>query len=338
MDDARGGGGHGAGAASCAPTSRRTRQGKVARRAPTSPTAQPTSGSRSSTSPGGSASSRWAPDAALRQAWTVYQGRKQMTNPVVDLIGDRTGKIIPVYPQSEKAGLQAGTSRSWIAECFEPGRLSSPEPLPARCSTARLRRPSRWPSTGSTRPESMREAAAARRRLVFDELLRLQLALVLRKRAIERTSVGIAHGVGDGSGVLVERFLDGLPYDLTGAGADDRGDRDDLAGPHPMHRLLQGDVGAGKTVVAVSALLVAVQGGSPGRAHGAHRGARRAAPPRHQALLEGITRGRQGQPLRLFDARPLRVELLTNRTPAGERQRLLARARHGRSIIAIGTR
>jgi ATP-dependent DNA helicase RecG len=111
-------------------------------------------------------------------------------------------------------------------------------------------------------PESMAESAAARKRLVFDELLRVQVELVRRKRELERTAVGIAHVVGEGGGPLVKRFHDVLPYELTGAQARTIGEiNEDLAKGHPMHRLLQGDVGAGKTVVAVSAMLVAVQGG-----------------------------------------------------------------------------
>jgi ATP-dependent DNA helicase RecG len=90
----------------------------------------------------------------------------------------------------------------------------------------------------------------------------VQVELVRRKRELERTAVGIAQAVGDGGGPLVKRFHEVLPYDLTGAQARTIGEiNEDLAKGHPMHRLLQGDVGAGKTVVAVSAMLVAVQGG-----------------------------------------------------------------------------
>ena len=111
-------------------------------------------------------------------------------------------------------------------------------------------------------PETMREAEEARRRLVFDELLRIQLALVLRKRRIEETSQGIEHVT---SGALVERFLDRLPFELTGDQQKVIAEiTADLARPIPMHRLLQGDVGAGKTVVAIAALLTAVQGGHQG--------------------------------------------------------------------------
>ena len=97
----------------------------------------------------------------------------------------------------------------------------------------------------------------ARRRLVFDELLRVQLALVLRKRALEQESVGMRHVV---DGALVSRFHERLPFPLTAAQRRVIEQiESDLADERPMHRLLQGDVGSGKTVV-VSALLVAVQG------------------------------------------------------------------------------
>ena len=110
----------------------------------------------------------------------------------------------------------------------------------------------------STFRDSIRDKEQARRRLAFDELLRVQLVLVLRKRAMERDQRGIAH---DLRGDLVQRFHDALPYPLTGAQrARDRRDRADLGAPHPMHRLLQGDVGSGKTVVAVDTMMVAVQG------------------------------------------------------------------------------
>src|SRR5205814_590566 len=111
-------------------------------------------------------------------------------------------------------------------------------------------------------PDSTAAKEAARKRLAFDELWRLQLVLVMRKRAYEREAKGIRHVI---DGELVPRFIERLPFPLTGAQqhAIDEISRD-LAGPHPMHRLLQGDVGSGKTVVAVAAMLAAVQGGYQG--------------------------------------------------------------------------
>ncbi len=179
----------------------------------------------------------------------------------------------------------------------------------------------------------MAEAEAARRRLVFDELLRIQLALVLRKRRIETTSQGIEH-VTDGA--LVGRFLAALPFELTG---DQRRViaeiSADLARPVPMHRLLQGDVGSGKTVVAMAALLTAVQGGHQGAfmaptevlAEQHHRGLR--------PLLEGIEVPDEGATL--FGDRPLTMELLTNRVTGKERQRILGALAAGEVDILVGT-
>ena len=184
---------------------------------------------------------------------------------------------------------------------------------------------------GIHRPETMHEQEEARRRLVFDELFRLQLALVLRKRALERRSVGIAHDI---DGALVRHFHQRLPYELTAAQARVIGEIErDLARRHPMHRLLQGDVGSGKTVVAVSALLVAVQGG--------HQGALMAPTEvlaeQHalsvRALLDGFTMPADN----LLGDRPLQVDLLTSRTTAAERKRMTARLETGETDILIGT-
>jgi ATP-dependent DNA helicase RecG len=261
-----------------------------------------------------------------------YQGRRQMTNPVVDLVGDRTGRIVPVYPQSEKAGLTSWELSGWIEESLRRAPdLVDPLPEPWR---GRLEFPDRdWAMRQIHNPESLGAAEAARRRLAFDELLRLQLILVMTKRAVERDATGIRHQV---SGPLVSRFRDGLPFSLTEAQqrAIDEIDHD-LSGPHPMHRLLQGDVGAGKTVVAVAALLTAVEGGRQGTlmaptevlAEQHHAGVR--------ALLDGLSV--PATEAMLFAERPLHVALLTNRTTAAERTRLHAGLADGSVDILIGT-
>jgi ATP-dependent DNA helicase RecG len=182
-------------------------------------------------------------------------------------------------------------------------------------------------------PQSMAEVEVARRRLVFDELLRVQLELVRRKRQLEADTVGIAHAVG---GDLVSRFHQVLPFELTTAQeraiAEIEGD---LAKPHPMHRLLQGDVGAGKTLVAVSALLVAVQGG--------HQGALMAPTEvlaeQHYASVTSLLAGLEVSDggATLFEARPLRVALLTNRIGGKERERVLSEVTDGGIDVLIGT-
>ncbi len=263
----------------------------------------------------------------------TYRGGLQMSNPIVDLIGDRTGKIVPIYPQSEKAQLNTWELAGWIEEalrrCTDRGIA---DPVPADV-VKRLgmvgRSEALWSIHG---PESIREKEAARRRLAFDELLRVQLVLVLRKRQLERSSQGLSHTVG---GELVRRFLEALPYPLTGAQARVIGEIEaDLAGSNPMHRLLQGDVGSGKTVVAVATLLTAVQGG--------HQGALMAPT---EVLAEQHATGVRAllgelkvpDPGNLFGDRPLRVELLTNRITGSERRDVLAGLADGMVDIVIGT-
>ncbi|HET9075527.1 MAG TPA: ATP-dependent DNA helicase RecG [Acidimicrobiales bacterium] len=260
-----------------------------------------------------------------------FRGRRQMTNPVVDLVGDRTGRIVPVYPQSEKAGLMTWQIAEWVAEALRRVRsLSDPLP-PARRDELDLAGRD-WAVHHIHEPESMGAAQKARQRLAFDELLRLQLVLVMRKRAVERDAVGLRHVI---DGDLLERFRRSLPFPLTGAQRRAVAEiGDDMAGPHPMHRLLQGDVGSGKTVVAVAALLIAVQGG--------HQGALMAPTEvlaeQHHAGVSRLLAGLEvPSDQTLFADRPLEVALLTNRTTAAERNRLQARLAEGTVDILIGT-
>ena len=260
-----------------------------------------------------------------------YRGRRQMTNPVVDLIGDRTGRIVPVYPQSEKAGLMTWQLAGFISEALRRAREFE-DPLPAEWRDRLDLADRDWAMHQIHEPESIPAAQHARRRLAFDELLRLQVILVMRKRAVERDSAGIRHRV---DGELVARFREALPFTLTGAQAAAIDEIAlDMAGPHPMHRLLQGDVGSGKTVVAVAALLTAVDGGY----QGALMAPTEVLAEQHYAgvgeLLAGLT---VPSDQTLLPDRPLRVALLTNRTGAAERTKLHAGLGDGTVDILIGT-
>ncbi|MCB0985738.1 MAG: ATP-dependent DNA helicase RecG, partial [Ilumatobacter sp.] len=263
----------------------------------------------------------------------IYRGALQMTNPIVDLIGDRTGRIVPIYPQSEKSGLSTWEIAGWVEDALhrcEPRGIADPVPPEVRRRLGLVARHEAL--RGIHLPETMGEKAEARRRLAFDELLRVQAVLVMRKRALEREQKGIRHTV---EGELLSRLQASLPFPLTGAQQRAIGEiTADLAGPHPMHRLLQGDVGAGKTLVAVSAMLVAVQG--------SHQAALMAPTEvlaeQHAAgvrrLLDGVT---VPDPGNLFGDRPLRVELLTNRVTGADRRDVLAGLADGTVDIVIGT-
>ena len=262
-----------------------------------------------------------------------YRGQYQMTNPVVDLVGDETGRIVPVYPQSAKAGLQTREVRRWVEEALRRSRargISEPVPQALLAQHGLIGRHQAIEAIHC--PETMDDVFTARNRLVFDELLRLQLKLIMRKRAAERAAFGIGHDTG---GELVDRFTNSLGFPLTGA--QQRVIEEvaaDLARPVPMHRLLQGDVGAGKTVVAVAAMLTAVQGG--------HQGALMAPTEvlatQHylgvRALLADLSVPAAD---RLSGERPLQVALLTNQVLGAERTRIQASLAAGDIDIVIGT-
>ncbi len=262
-----------------------------------------------------------------------YRGQNQMTNPIVDLVGDETGRIVPVYPQSGKAGLQTREIRRWVDEALrrsEPRGISDPVPESLRQRHGLIDR--HQAIEGIHRPDSIDAQFTARNRLVFDELLRLQLKLIMRKRAVERAAHGICH---DTSGVLVNRFTSSLGFPLTDAQRRVIAEVvADLARPVPMHRLLQGDVGAGKTVVAVAAMLTAVQG----QHQGALMAPTEVLATQHflgiRSLLQDLTVPASGT---LLAERPLKVALLTNQTPGAERAHIQESLASGVVDIVIGT-
>jgi len=287
----------------------------------------------------------------------TYRDSRQLVNPTVEVVraaggvdddedesgngsgadDNARGRIYPVYPLSEKADLTSTRITKFMAEALKRAGDFA-EPLHARWR-------SRFELIDRTQafhdihqPATMAEREPARRRLAFDELFRLQLALVLRQRRLESDARGIRHVLDstvEGEPSLLDQFLSGLPFEPTNAQrAAVAAIADDLAGPLPMHRLLQGDVGAGKTVVAVAALLVAVQGG--------HQGALMAPTEvlaeQHffgvRSLLDGLS---VPDPTTLEGVRPLRVALLTSKTPAAERTRLHQGLRDGGVDLLIGT-
>jgi ATP-dependent DNA helicase RecG len=266
----------------------------------------------------------------------TYRNKRQFTNPVVDLVGNRTGRIVPIYPTSEKTGIAGWEFGEWIGEALRrAGELDDPLPARWRSELDLMDRTTAF--RGIHAPESFDERDRARRRLALDELLRLQLEVVMRRKANERDARGIAHTVSPvASGEdLVARFVDRLPFSLTAAQERALAEiMKDLAGPLPMHRLLQGDVGSGKTVVAVATLLVAVQGGR----QGAFMAPTEVLAEQHflgvRELLAGLV---VPDPQCLGGERPLTVTLLTSRTPARERAKLHEGLRGGAVDIVVGT-
>ncbi len=176
-------------------------------------------------------------------------------------------------------------------------------------------------------PEDRAAADAARARLVFDELLSLQLGLQWRRAHLESGTTGLDNAPVTGG--IADRFLLSLPFEPTGAqlrAFTELGE--DLGRSWPMHRLLQGDVGAGKTLVAVWAMLCAVD-------HG--RQAALMAPTEVLAEQHHRTLTSLLAPLGVNVLDGLRVELLTASTPASQRRRILGELLTGHVDLVVGT-
>ena len=202
-------------------------------------------------------------EVALSGKAELFRGRLQMKAPDLDRFDQEdalvTGRVVPVHPSV--GGMNPSKIREAMANALRRSR-----PVTEVVPTAildRLGLAGRDDSISSVHfPVDRAEADRARERLIFDEFFRIQLALAMRKQRQGREAKGATHSI---DGPLVEQFLGALPYRLTGAQERVIEEiRADLMGQHPMHRLLQGEVGSGKTVIALATLLVAVQGGYQG--------------------------------------------------------------------------
>ncbi|GIF50892.1 ATP-dependent DNA helicase RecG [Asanoa ferruginea] len=197
---------------------------------------------------------------------TEFRGKRQLNGPDYMLLGDEgevsdeieefAGALIPVYPA-------AGAVPTWtIARCVRVvlDTLAPVEdPLPATVRATRHLSPLDTALREIHRPGSREDLHRARHRLKWDEAFAVQLTLVQRKRRSSALPARPRPATADG---LLSTFDTRLPYELT------EGQRRvgveiaaDLATPHPMHRLLQGEVGSGKTVCALRAMLQVVDAG-----------------------------------------------------------------------------
>ncbi len=262
---------------------------------------------------------------------SFYRGKAQMANPIVDLVGDQTGRIVPIYPQSGKAAVSSLDLGRFVDEALRrAGEFADPVPERFLDELDLVTRTKAFSWIHA--PQTLEDKDRARRRLAFDEFLRLQLLLVVRRRLAAEASNGIAHSI---DGALLAQYLDRLPFELTGAQTKAIAEiRADLASVHPMNRLLQGDVGAGKTVVALAALMVGVEGGY----QGAFMVPTEVLAEQHHLsavhLLESLV---VADETRVGGTRPLLVDLLTSRTTGAERGRILAELASGDLDIVIGT-
>lgn len=243
-----------------------------------------------------------------------------MESAQAPLRSSRIGRLLPVYPLTE--GLTADRFRSLIERVLPSVRLW-PEPLPRVRRDARQLLSRDRALVAIHRPETSDQLQQARHRLVFDEFLLLQLGLMQRRAALkQRSAPALSSSASDRDGLL-GRFLTMLPFEFTAAQQRVLAEIEaDLNRQEPMARLVQGDVGSGKTVVAVAALLRAIQAGWQGAMM---------APT--EVLAEQHYRSLCGW----MPALHVTVELLTGSTPQKQRRRILADVASGACKILVGT-
>ncbi len=257
-----------------------------------------------------------------------YGGTFSMAHPDFDKLGKDsaaldTGRIIALYPGGaalSSVGLTSRTFRRIMHEFFKENLDALPEPLPSDiCEAAAL-------MDGATAlraihfPEDRDELEAAQRRLKFEELFFIQTMLAqMRRRRIVHAGPRL-----EPPGTRTKQFVaEGLPFELTGAQQAALKDiaRDMQTGKQ-MRRLLQGDVGSGKTVVAVAAMLHALDSGY----QSAFMAPTEILAEQHYANLR-----------KYLDPLGVPLRLLVGGLPKAERARILDDIAEGRAKIAVGT-
>jgi ATP-dependent DNA helicase RecG len=265
--------------------------------------------------------------AVVAASGLVKKGKYGMTldDPhleVLDSLSDRIesltiGRMVPVYPLTE--GVPADLVRKVVAASL-PALPALPDPLPADIRKKYDLIPATKAIAQIHFPDDEDNLAQARRRLVFDEFFYLQLGLLRRRQEQQQqqTSVTLAP-----TGELIDRFYDVLPFKFTDAQQRVVNDiLSDLQRPIPMNRLVQGDVGSGKTVVAVVAILAAIQAGYQGAL---------------MAPTEVLAEQHYRKLVSWFTQLHLPVELLTGSTRAAKRRKLLAELATGELPVLVGT-
>ena len=257
-----------------------------------------------------------------------HGGRPQLAHPdfeILDTAGDdqeaspglHTGRMVPVY------GLTAGVGQHWLRNLVHQA-LTRMEGLHVEPLPAGIRRRHQFPGraealAGIHFPADAQSREQARRRLVYEELFTIQLLMALR-RENRRAQAGLRLAK---PGDLTRRLVDGLPFALTGAQRRVLAEiLADMRSGRAMHRLLQGDVGSGKTLVALVAALFVIEQG-------------------HQAVImaptEVLARQHGVSLTRLCGPLGVSVETLTGSTPSAERRAILAGVAAGEIDLLVGT-
>jgi ATP-dependent DNA helicase RecG len=271
---------------------------------------------------------------------TYYGNILQFIHPDIDRLagpaqegdGDRqvdwnkmlhTGGLVPVYPSSsdlQRRGLDSAGLRRLIGNVLSSALAAVEETLPPVILRARSLEPLRDAFQHTHFPRTHEELASGLARLKYEELFQFQLMLALQRRRLAEQSKGITFTI---KSALARRMVDSLPFKLTAAQVRVINEiTTDMASTKPMHRLLQGDVGSGKTVVALSAILIAVDNG-------------------YQAAFMAPTEILAEQHFRtlrsFLDGIDVNVRLLTGGQRSKLRRDVLEDVRRGSANIVVGT-
>jgi ATP-dependent DNA helicase RecG len=261
----------------------------------------------------------------------VRPGRIEMINPTYELLGDKgadsteVGRIVPIYEAI--GGIGSRTMRRIVYLALEKFSGSLPDPLPADI-LARYHFPSRReavqfvhfpPATESVDAlNSFR--SAAHRRLIFEEFFFYQLSVAMRKKAAQQQT-GIAFRVREPA--IREAIKRVLPFKPTDAQKRALGEIAlDLERGVPMNRLLQGDVGSGKTIVALESATIVIENGYQ---------AALMAPTEILAVQHSLAAKK------IFERSGYRVELLISGMKTADKKAALERVRSGAAQLVVGT-
>ena len=255
----------------------------------------------------------------------------QITNPQFEVVDDdeiatlHTGRIVPVYERARS--ITPKMQRRLVADALDPLGPDLPDPLPAELR-ARLQLPARhealrlahFPPIDAPLDELNVFRSGAQRRLILEEFFRFQVGLLLRRREADAERKGHTIRVDD----RIREALRGvLPFKLTaGQRAALKQIGQDMQRPQPMNRLLQGDVGAGKTIVAVLAAVLAMENGLQAA---------------FMAPTEILAEQHAQTIRRLLAGTRFRVELITGGVPAATRKHLARQIAAGQVDLVIGT-
>ncbi len=252
----------------------------------------------------------------------THTGRPQFIHPDWALIGGEedplhTGRLVPQYALTQ--GLGQHWLRHLIHDTLTALLPGLGETLPAALCRRRCLSGLGEALRGIHFPATPQERDAALGRLVYEELFLVHLAMTLRRRGLTAREGIRLEKPGD----LTRRLVEGLPFRLTAAQRRVLAEiLADLRSGRPMHRLLQGDVGSGKTIVALVAALFVIEQGWQ---------AALLAPTEILAAQHGATLTRLASPLGVT------VASLTGGTPAAERRAVLNAATRGEIDLLIGT-